>query len=74
MLCVKCKILIIDTSNEYLKKAMGWLIGFSIVNLILGYLLFKKIKKLKNNESCSLLKAASMSSTYLKGGLSGRMT
>ena len=35
---------------------------FSIVNLMLGCL--KKIKKF--NESCSLSKAARMSSTYLK--------
>ena len=46
------------------RKAMEWLVCFSIVNLILGCLLFKKLKKFK--ESCSLSKAARMSSTYLK--------
>ena len=33
------------------RKAMEWLICFSIVNLMLGWLLFKKFKKF--NESCS---------------------
>ena len=46
------------------RKAMEWLVCFSIVNLMLGCLLFKKFKK--SNESCSLSKAARMSSTYLK--------
>ena len=46
------------------RKAMEWLIYFSIINLMLGCLLFKKSKKF--NESCSLSKAARMSSTYLK--------
>ena len=46
------------------RKSMEWLNCFSIVNLILGYLLFKKSKNFK--ESCSLTKAARMSSTYLK--------
>ena len=32
------------------RKAMEWFICFSIVNLILGWLLFKKFKKF--NESC----------------------
>ena len=41
-------------------KAMEWLFCFSKVNLMFGCLLFKKI-----NESCSLSKAARMSSTYL---------
>ena len=45
-------------------KAMEWLICLSIVNLMLGCLLFKKFKKF--NESCSLSKAATMPSTYLK--------
>ena len=45
-------------------KAMEWLIYFSIVNLMLACLLFKKFKKL--NESCSLSKPARMSSRYLK--------
>ena len=45
-------------------KVMEWLIGFSIVNLMLGYLLLKKSKKI--NESCSLSKAARMSSSYCK--------
>ena len=45
------------------RKAMEWLVCFSIVNLILGCLLFKKFKK--SNESCSLSKPARMSSTYL---------
>ena len=40
------------------------LVCFSIVNVMLGCLLFKKIKKL--NESCSLSKAVGMSSRYLK--------
>ena len=43
---------------------MEWLICFSIVNLMLGCLLFKKLKKI--NESYSLSKVARMSSTYLK--------
>ena len=46
------------------RKTMEWLVYFSIVNLMLGYLLFKKFKKF--NESCSLSKAARMSSTFLK--------
>ena len=46
------------------RKTMEWLNCFSIVNLMLGCLLFKKLKKF--NESCSLPKAAKMSSTYLK--------
>ena len=48
------------------RKAVEWLICFSIVNLFLGCLLFKKF-----NESCSFSKAARMSSAYLKGKLSG---
>ena len=43
------------------RKAMEWLICFSIVNLTLGCLWFKKLKKI--DESCSLSKAARMSST-----------
>ena len=46
------------------RKAMEWFIYFSIVNLMLGFLLSKKSEKF--NESCSLSKAARMSSTYLK--------
>ena len=46
------------------RKVMEWLICLSIVNLMLGRLLFKKFKKF--NESCSLPKAARMPSTYLK--------
>ena len=46
------------------RKAMECLICFSIVNLMLGCLLFKAIKKF--NESYSLSKAARMSSTYLR--------
>ena len=46
------------------RKAIEWLICFSVVNLMLGCLLFEKFKKF--NESCSLLKAARLSSTYLK--------
>ena len=42
------------------RKAMEWFICFSIVNLMLGCLLFKKI--LKISESWSLSKAARMSS------------
>ena len=49
------------------RKAMEWLICFSIVHLMLGCLLFKKFEKF--NESCSLSKAARMSSTYLKQNL-----
>ena len=38
------------------RKAMEWLICFSIVNLMLGYLLFKKeIKKLMNLVPCCFL-------------------
>ena len=47
-----------------LRKAMEWLICFSIVNLMLVYPLFKKLKK--SNETCYLSKAARMASTYLK--------
>ena len=46
------------------RKPMEWLVCFSIVNLMLGCLSFKKSKKF--NESSSLSKAARMSSTYLK--------
>ena len=46
------------------RKAMEWLICFSIMNLMLGCLLFKKIKKF--NESCLLSKAGTLSSAYLK--------
>ena len=46
------------------RKTMEWLICFLILNLMLGCLLFKKIKKF--NESLSLPEAARMSSTYLK--------
>ena len=45
-------------------KAMEWLTCFSIVNLMLGCLLFKKSKKF--NESCYFSKATRMSSTYLR--------
>ena len=41
---LKCKILIIDTWNEYIKKS-DWMVNLSfffIVNLMLGCLLFKK--------------------------------
>ena len=48
------------------RKAMEWLICFSIVNM-LGCLLFQKFEKF--DESCSLSKAAGMSSTYLKQNL-----
>ena len=64
VICLKCEILIIDTEMNTSRKAMECLIRFSIVNLILGCLLFKKLKKF--NESCSLSKAARMSSTYLQ--------
>ena len=47
-----------------LRKAMEWLTCLSIVHLMLGCLLIKKFKKF--NESCSLSKAARMSSTCLK--------
>ena len=46
-----------------LRKAMEWLICFSIINVMLGYLLFKKLKKF--DEFCSLWKAVRMPSTYL---------
>ena len=46
------------------RKAMEWLTCFSIENVTLGCLLFKKIKKF--NESCSFSKAARMSSTYFR--------
>ena len=46
------------------RKAMEWLICFSIVNLMLGCLLFKKSKKF--NETYSLSEAARMSLVYLK--------
>ena len=49
------------------RKSMEWFICFSIVNLMLRCLLFKKSKKV--NESCSLSKAARMSSSYLKWNL-----
>ena len=49
------------------RKAMEWLIFFSIVNLMLGCLLFKKSKKF--NESCFMSKVARMSSTYLNQNL-----
>ena len=44
---------------------MERLICFFIINLMLRCFLFKKRKK-KINESCSLSKAARMSSTYFK--------
>ena len=46
---------------------MEWFICFSIVNLLLGWILFKKFKK--PNESCSLSKAGRMSSTCLSQNL-----
>ena len=46
------------------RKGMEWLICFPIIKLMLGCLLSKKIKKIY--ESCSLSKAARMSSTYRK--------
>ena len=49
------------------RKSMEWLICFSIVDLMLRCLLFKKFKKI--NESCSLTKATRISSTYLKQNL-----
>ena len=49
------------------RKAMEWLTCFSIVNLMLGCLLFNRFKKF--NESCSFSKAARMSSIYLKKNL-----
>ena len=47
------------------RKAMEWLICFSIINLMLGCPLFKKFGNFK--ESCLLSKAARMSPPYLKG-------
>ena len=49
------------------RKAMEWLTCFSNGNLMLGCLSFEKFKKF--NESCSVSKAARMSSTYLKQNL-----
>ena len=49
------------------RKAMEWLICFSIVILMLGCLLLKKFKKF--DECCSLSKTAKMSSTYFKQNL-----
>ena len=46
------------------RKTIEWLTYFSIVNLMLGCLLFKKFKSF--NESCSFSKAAGMSWTYVK--------
>ena len=46
------------------RKAMEWFICFSVVNLMLRCLFFKKFKKF--NESFSLPKAARMPSTHLK--------
>ena len=45
------------------RKVVEWLICFSIVNLMLQCLLFKRLKKF--NESCSLSKAARISWTYI---------
>ena len=45
------------------RKAMKWLDCFSVINLMLECLLFKKFKKFK--ESCSLSKADRMSSNIL---------
>ena len=53
--------LLIPEMNTSSRKAMIWLIYFSIVNLMLGCILFKKF-----NESYSFSKAARTSSTYLK--------
>ena len=46
------------------RKAMEWLTCFSIINVMLECLLFKKFKKL--NESCFFSKAARIPSTYLR--------
>ena len=59
---VRFWLLITEMNNS--RKAIEWLICFSMMNLMLGCLLFKKMKKF--NKSCSLSKAARMSSTYLK--------
>ena len=65
VISLKCKILIIDTWNEYMKNSHGMVnLFFFIINLILGCLLFKKAKKF--NESCSLSKTGRMLSTYFK--------
>ena len=64
MICLKYELLNIDPEINTSRKAMEWLICFSIVNLMLECLLFKKFKKF--NESCSLSKATRMSSAYLK--------
>ena len=46
------------------REAIEWLTSFSIVNLMLGGLLFKHFKTF--NESCSFSKAARMLPIYLK--------
>ena len=48
-----CEILIMIPEMNTSRKAMEWLICFSIANLMLGLLLFRKFKEF--NESCSLL-------------------
>ena len=69
--CVRFWLLIPEMNAS--RKAMEWLICFSILNLMFFYRkfnvngLFKEFKKF--NESCSLSKAAKMSTTYLKQNL-----
>ena len=46
------------------RKAMEWLICFSVVNVMVGCLVFKTFNKF--NESCYLSKASRMPSTYLQ--------
>ena len=48
-------------------REMEWLLRFSVANLMLGCLLFKK--NFKINEFCALSKAARMLSKYLKQNL-----
>ena len=55
-------LLIPETNTS--RKAIEWLICFSIIYLMLGCLLFKKLKK--PNESSSLSMTTRNSSTYLK--------
>ena len=46
------------------RKTIEWLVCFSIVNLMLGCLLFKKFRKF--SQSCFLSKATRISQIYLK--------
>ena len=52
VICFMCEILIIDIWNEYITKRDGMVNLFSMANLMLRWISFKKFKK--SNESCSL--------------------